>query len=257
MDARLALIGGEEFSPGFEAVHASLLADLGLRQPHVVFLPTCAADDGEEAIEYWCTTAQTRLAELGAHVDTPRIIDAASADDPDHARLVAEADWVYLGGGYPHVAMRILPNTRALAALHSALKRGALISGASGGAMLMGVRSSVVTPELAGEIGRVWEHGAPPDWNPPRPTLIDCLDLVPHASVSPHFNRVFSARWLTKEWVPTGSVVIGLDEQTALVRCADGRWEVRGQGAVTVFDSNFKSERYLAGARFRLNEGDG
>jgi cyanophycinase-like exopeptidase len=256
MGARLALIGGEEFSPGFEDVHASLLTDLGVRRPRVVFLPTCAADDGEEAIEYWCATARAKLTDLGARVDTPRIIDAASADDPAHTRLITEADWVYLGGGYPHAAMRILPNTRALAALHSASKRGTLISGASGGAMLMGARSSVVTPELAAEIGRVWEHGALPDWDPPMPTLIDCLGLVPDASISPHFNRVFSAKWLTKDWIPTGSVVIGLDEQTAPVRWEDRRWEVRGRGTVTVFDSNLESAMYAAGTRLRLKGED-
>jgi cyanophycinase-like exopeptidase len=88
------------------------------------------------------------------------------------------------------------------------------------------------------------------------PTLIDCLGLVPDASISPHFNRVFSAKWLTKDWIPTGSVVIGLDEQTALVRWEDGRWEVRGRGTVTVFDSNLESAMYAADTRLRLKGED-
>jgi peptidase E len=116
MYSRLALIGGEEFSDGFEDVHAGLLKDTGRAQPRLVFLPTCAADDGDEAIEYWCTTAREKFSALGASVETPRVIDRASADDPRYAQMMAEADLIYFGGGYPHVAMRILPESRVLAA---------------------------------------------------------------------------------------------------------------------------------------------
>ncbi len=192
MRPRLALIGGEEFAAGFEGVHASLLRDTGRSRPHLVFLPTCAADDGAEAVDYWCTTAHDQFTALGAMVETPRVIDRASANDPHHAQLIAEADLIYFGGGYPHVAMRVLPDTRVMAALQDAVQRGVLIAGSSGGAMLMGARSEVVTSELAAEIGRVWEHGAPPDWDPPLSEMIDCLGWVAHGHCAPHFNRVFT-----------------------------------------------------------------
>src|SRR5512137_1882055 len=104
MNSRLALIGGEEFSDGFEDVHASLLKDTGRTQPRLVFLPTCAADDGDEAIEYWCNTAREQFTALGAIVETLRVIDRASADDVRYAQSIAEADLIYFGGGYPHVA---------------------------------------------------------------------------------------------------------------------------------------------------------
>ncbi len=192
MHPRLTLIGGEEFAPGFEDVHASLLRDTGRASPHLIFLPTCAADDGDEAIEYWCATAREQFTALGAIVETPRVINRASADDAHVAQLIAEADLIYFGGGYPHVAMRILPDTRVMAALQDAVQRGVLIAGSSGGAMLLGARSEVVTPELAEEISRVWEHGAPPDWDPPLSEFIACLGWVAHGHCAPHFNRVFT-----------------------------------------------------------------
>ena len=102
MNSRLALIGGEEFSDGFEDVHTSLLKDTGIAQPRLVFLPTCAADDGDEAIEYWCNTAREKFTALGASIETPRIVDAASANDEGFAQLMADADLIYFGGGYPH-----------------------------------------------------------------------------------------------------------------------------------------------------------
>ena len=247
INLHLALIGGEEFSDGFEDVHASLLKDTGRAQPRVVFLPTCAADDGAEAIEYWCTTAREKFTALGATVETPHVIDRESANDPQHTHVIAEADLIYFGGGYPHVAMRILPQTRVLAALQDALRRGVLIAGSSGGAMLMGARSEVVTPELAAEIGRVWEHGAPPDWDPPLTELIDCLGLVAHGFCAPHFDRVFTWKWLEHGILADHDVLIGIDEQTAFVSHLDRQWEVRGRGSVTLIRNDLKPVRYLAG----------
>jgi cyanophycinase len=252
MNSRLALIGGEEFADGFEDVHASLLRDTSRAQPHVVFLPTCAAEDGDEAIEYWCNTAREKFTALGALVETPRVIDRASADDPQYAQLIANADLIYFGGGYPHVAMRILPQTRVMVALHNALQRGVLIAGSSGGAMLLGARSEVITPELAEEIGRVWESGAPPDWDPPLPELIDCLGWVANSFCAPHFDRLFTWKWLEHGILRDDDVLLGLDEQTALVSQADHHWEVRGHGGVTLIRSDLKPVRYQAGESVSL-----
>jgi cyanophycinase len=246
MHPRLALIGGEEFAAGFEDVHAGLLADTGAAKPRVVFLPTCAAADGDGAIEYWCNTAREKFTALGATVETPHVIDRASADDPRHAQLIAEADLIYFGGGYPHVAMRILPDTRVLAALQDAVQRGVLVAGSSGGAMLLGARSEVVTPELAEEISRVWDSGAPPDWDPPLPEFIDCLGWVKHSFCAPHFNRLFTWKWLEHGFLKDADILIGIDEQTALVSRGDHQWEVQGHGAVTLIRNDRQPKRYAA-----------
>ena len=251
MNIHLALIGGEEFSPGFEEVHATLLAELDRENRRVVYLPTCAAEDGEEAIEYWCTTAREHLTALGALVETPQVVTPASPNDPHVAQLVAQADWIYFGGGYPHVAMRILAHSLLWEALRGATSRGALISGSSGGAMLLCARSLVMTAELQAEIGRVWETGAPANWDPPIPPPLECLGFVPHAIGAPHFNRVFPASWLERGFLPPGWTLIGIDEQTVLVQ-AGGTWQVRGRGAVTIIDEDRKPRRYAAGEHVTL-----
>jgi cyanophycinase-like exopeptidase len=256
MSARLALIGGEEFSEGFEAVHAGLLADLGGRNRRVVFLPTASADDGAETVERWCTLAREKLSALGAVVETPRVVDPASANDEGNAQRVAEADWVYLGGGYAHVAQRILRGTRVLAALQAAKARGALITGASAGAMWMGAQSIVITPELLTEIGRIWDapRGAPPDWDPPVPPLIEGLGWLPQSVCAPHFDRPwFAQRWLERGLLPNGFTLIGVDEQTVLVTATPcGAWEVRGRGAVAIIGGDRKPRRFTAGERVTL-----
>jgi cyanophycinase-like exopeptidase len=253
MNNLLALIGGEEFSDWFEDVHADLFARMDGRPRRVVYLPTCAADDGEETVDYWCDLAQKRLSALGAQVDTPRVVDRESADNPEYARVVAEAGWIYLGGGYPHVAMRILPGTRVLEALYTALKRGVLLTGASGGAMLMCARSFVMTPELSEEASRVWETGAPPDWDPPMPPLLDCLGIIPRSFCAPHFNRLFATKWLEHGLLPAGHSLIGIDEQTALISegntgsATSSDWQVAGRGMVTLYQGDQMAGRYPSG----------
>ena len=248
MGNKLALIGGEEFSDDFQAVHASFAAFLG-KKPSVTFLPTAAANDGIETVEHWCSLAREKLSALGAIVDTPRVIDLESADDPRYAQQVAEADWVYLGGGYAHVALPILQGTKVMKALLSAKERGALISGASAGAMMMGTRAIVITPELLEDVGKYWESGAPPEWDPSVPPLIEGLGWLTNKIVAPHFDRPwFSRRWLDSDIFRTGATLIGIDEYTALVALdTDGSWEVRGRGFVTLHRTREDFTCYGAG----------
>lgn len=250
MTGHLALIGGEEFSENFPAIHAGLAAERG-RKPRVVFLPTAAANDGSETVEHWCSLAREKLGSLGAIVETPRVVDRDSANHPVFARLVAEADWIYLGGGYAHVALPILQGTKVMEALLSARARGALVSGASAGAMMMGARAIVITPELLEDIGKYWDSGTPPDWDPPAPPLIDGLGWLPETIVAPHFDRPwFSRRWLERGFLPDGFRLIGIDECTTLTRKADGEWKVLGLGSVTSNKQDRKPVRYTAGDTF-------
>ena len=248
MGNKLALIGGEEFSDDFQGVHASFAAFLG-KKPRVTFLPTAAANDGIETVEHWCSLAREKLSALGAIVDTPRVIDPESADDPRHAQQVAEADWVYLGGGYAHVALPILQGTKVMDALFFAKERGALINGASAGAMMMGTRAIVITPELLEDVGKYRESGAPPEWDPSVPPLIEGLGWLTNKIVAPHFDRPwFSRRWLDSDMFRMGTTLIGIDECTALVALdTDGSWEVRGRGFVTLHRTREDFTCYGAG----------
>ncbi len=248
MGNKLALIGGEEFSDDFQDVHASFAAFLG-KKPRVTFLPTAAANDGIETVEHWCSLAREKLSALGAIVDTPRVIDPESANDPRHAQQIAEADWVYLGGGYAHVALPILQGTKVMKALLSAKERGALISGASAGTMMMGTRAIVITPELLEDVGKYRESGAPPEWDPSVPPLIEGLGWLTNKIVAPHFDRPwFSHRWLDSDIFRTGATLIGIDEYTALVALdTDGSWEVRGLGFVTLHRTREDFTCYGAG----------
>ncbi len=234
---RLALIGGEEFATGFENVHAALLTNLANGQSRGVFLPTCATHDGLETVRFWCEKAREKLSPVSASVETPLVIDKQSANDPGNAALVANADWIYLGGGFPHIGMYILSSTQVLRELRKAAERGVLILGASAGAMMMCAQSFVITPDLfAGKT---------------EPEPLDCLGFIPHSLCIPHFNRAYSQRWTSDGVRPTDTTLIGIEEQTALVN-TQGYWEVLGGGDVAVFERGSDITRFKAGQRVTL-----
>ena len=252
----ISFIGGEEFADGFEDVHASLLelartvrAQKNGHAVRAVFLPTCAADDGPETVAYWCETARNRLEAVGAHVSALPIVDEASANDPENARLIAEADWLYLGGGYPHVGMRILSGTRALQALHTARLRGALISGASAGAMMLCSISWIISSELDAAVTKILTSGSGlSDWSIPLPPLLDCIGLVPRSMCWPHANQFFSLRWLRNGLLPPGHTLIAIDEQTALVDTGTDGWQVLGRGMVRLVNNQYEIQELPAGS---------
>jgi len=253
----LALIGGEEFSDKFREIHAGLFTDLG-RKPRIAFLPTPAANDGNETIEYWCSQAREKLAVLGAKVRPFRIADRNSANDMCYAQQVREADWIYLGGGYAHVAFPILRETKVLNSVFSARQRGTLISGASAGAMMMGELSIVLTPELLKDISKYWESGAPSDWNPPAPPLIRGFSWLPKTVIAPHFDRPwFSRKWLEEDdFLPKDFTLIGIDEHTTLAQNSNDYWEVFGPGSVSLFRNGSQIAHYTTGATFQLNQNE-
>jgi cyanophycinase len=252
MNKRLALIGGEEFSDDSEIIHRNLLMSLG-GKTKVAFLPTAAANDGAETVEYWCTQAREKLSALGAQVETPRVVDSMSANEMIFANQVADADWVYLGGGYAHVALPILQGTRVMESLLAGFERGTLISGSSAGAMMMGEQAIVITPELLEDVGKYWESGAPPEWDPPTPPLIPALNWLHQTIVAPHFDRPwFSRKWLERDFLPAGFTLIGIDERTTLAENANGSWEVFGRGAVTLYKQAHEIARYVVGDTFKF-----
>lgn len=262
MASSLALIGGEEFADGFDEVHAKLAEvaydnrQIKNTHPlHIVFLPTCAAHDGQETVQYWSELASQRLGALGADVATLQIIDQESANDPDNAHQIANADWVYIGGGYPHIGIEILSGTRALAALHQAHARGALICGASAGAMLLCARSWVITPEFDEAITKFFmEGGNADDFEIPLPPPLDCLGLVPNTLCWPHLNQFFSMKWVERGMLPAGITMIGIDEQTALVSQDNGSFRVLGKGRVVIIGLDRQAQVFRYGEQFSISQ---
>jgi cyanophycinase-like exopeptidase len=244
---RLALNGGEEFSDGFENVHAELIEIVGGANSCGVYLPCAAADDGMPTVDFWRNLALKRLTATGSSVTAPRIVDHASANLAENVEQIANADWIYLGGGKPHVAMRVLAGTKSMEALQVAIKRNVLIIGASAGAMMMCSQSVVLTDEALAIFEAAQRHAKPGEKVPGLPPL-QCLGLIPDSICFPHFNRSY-ARTLINNWDhPAGMRALCIDEQTSLDNVT-GEWLVRGRGTVSIVDPQGKTHEYRAGEK--------
>jgi len=173
--------------------------------------PELAAGHGVEAF-----TRVAAAAGITARPEAVLVVDATSAASGTLAGRLAGADLIHLPGGDPGRLMEILAGSAAWRAILAAVARGAVLAGASAGAMVLA--------EWTWTPGG-WRRG---------------LGLVPGMVVVPHAERVARTGWAGTFGgrVPAAAEPIGrlgLDERTGVLSevGADGgrRWRVVGTGS--------------------------
>jgi cyanophycinase len=215
---------------------AWLLAATGQARPRVAILPTASYPDGEAVFQRWASMGVAHFGALGAEVEPVLVRDRSEADDPAAAQALGEADLIYLSGGKPGHLIRALDGSAVGRAILDAHTRGAILAGCSAGAMVLAGYAFDFRVRLLPWLLH-WRDG---------------LGFVPGASVVPHYDA-----WpepvcaLIALQAPRGSIVLGIDEGTAVVG-RDGAWQVHGQSRVTVWRGRHR-DRYRAGESFRLN----
>lgn len=225
MSGPIALHGGGEFQAGDEPSLRRLLElAAGSRSAtdrgpiRIVVVPTAAArgrpslvgTHGMEAFERIAGIASTDPIEV--QVDVIPVVDAASAADPAFVARLGAADLIHLPGGDPDLIPTILAGTPAWDAILAAHRRGAVLAGASAGAMAL----------------------APWTWT--RDGGVEGLGLVPGLIVAPHAG---ATNWATtherfRTGMPADLGVLGIAERTAAISRPDqpGVWDVVGAGDV-------------------------
>ena len=235
MAGLVALVGAGEFLPAMADFDLGLLAATGRTRPRVAIVPTASYPDGEDAFQRWAAMGIEHFSALGAEVEPVLARNRAAADDAEHAQAIGEADLVYLSGGRQDHLARVLGASalgRAVAAAH---ERGAVVAGCAAGAMVLAERQLEFRRRILPWPLR-WRAG---------------LAFVPGAAVIPRYDawpEPLSA--LMALQAPRGSVVLGLDEGTAVVG-RDGAWQVHGRSRVTIWRGR-RRERFRAGEVFRL-----
>ena len=230
MAGPIALVGSGEFLPVMDVVDAALLAG---RPSRAVFLPTASAPEGPERVEYWLRLGTEHYRRLGAEPVPLAVLDRRDADDPANAAAFAGAGLVYLSGGNPGYLADTLRGTAVLEAILSAWRAGAALAGCSAGACALtaladDTRTGATRPGLA---------------------------VVPQLVVLPHFDRI-------EHWAPgivdrrlahlaTGQILVGIDEETALISGDDG-WRVDGRQSVWTVDPGGRRSPHPAGAVLAL-----
>jgi cyanophycinase len=228
-------VGAGEFLPTMSEFDASLLAATGRTRPRVAILPTASYPDGELVFQRWAAMGVSHFAALGAEVEPVLVRDRAAADDPVASQAIGEADLVYLSGGKPAHLIEALAGTAVGQALGAAHDRGAALVGCSAGAMALASHAFDFRVKLMPFPLR-WGDGL---------GFADGLSVVPHYDAWP---EPFCA-WIAFQ-APRGSVVLGIDEDTAVVG-HEGGWQVHGASRVTVWRGR-RRERFRAGEVFRV-----
>jgi cyanophycinase len=205
----LALVGGAEWREGCRKFDAALLDAAGTDR--VLVLPTAAAfENPGRAVG----VAKRYFEELGAKVDGLMVLGRTDAEDEANAAVVRASRFVYIGGGSPMHLRSVLKGSRLWEALVEAWNGGAVLAASSAGAMVL--CDPMVDPR-----GGAYTVGL---------GLLVNMPVFPHHDTAPAHLRERST-----ELRPEGAVLVGIDEQTALVRDPDGSWRVAGQGSVTLY----------------------
>jgi cyanophycinase-like exopeptidase len=220
----VALHGGAEFQEGDEPFLAALL-ELALARSggalpiRVAVVPTAAARGRPDLAAAYGVAAFERVAAVtGLDVDatTVHVVDRESAADVRLAARLSDADVIHLPGGDPDLIPTVMPGTAAWAAITDAHAAGAVLAGASAGAMALGSWTWTPGGGMAGL------------------RIVRGIVVVPHARAATWAGLIerFGA------WAPEGLGALGLAEQTAVIKepmvpgSATIPWRVVGPGEV-------------------------
>jgi cyanophycinase len=204
----LALVGGGEWHEGC-TFDAGLLASSGGKD--VLILPTAAAYEGaDKAVD----TAVRWFAGLGGTARGLMVLGRGDASVDENVTAVRSAPFIYLGDGSPLHLRSVLKEAPLWHALEEAWRGGAVLAASSAGAMVLG--DPMVDPR-----GGAFTLGL---------GLLENVAVLPHASTWSH-DRVHR----TIKLAPRSVSLVAIDEQTALIRAADGAWSVDGVGEVSIY----------------------
>lgn len=240
---RIALHGGGEFETGDEpfldAIVAAALPSWAARAGsggpesegalRIVVVPAAAARERPSASAKQGIAALKRAAArtgVPALVEGCLVVSRDKAEDPTLAGLLGAADLIHFPGGHPDLIPPMLDGTLAWRSIREALARGAVLAGASAGAMALAEQT--------------WTPGG----------FQPGLKLVPGLIVVPHFAMFESdlGAWASaiEELDAARLGRLGLDERTGVISSDGGRdpWHVVGEGRAHWFP--FVGERVVA-----------
>jgi cyanophycinase len=225
----VALHGGGEYAvgdePAMDALVGAAQQAASARRgtgaaPRIALVPTAAARQrpelaGEHGIRAFEAAGQR--AGVPLRVEIVPVLDAASAASRSLVARLSGADLVHLPGGDPGIIPAVLAGSAAWQAILAAHAHGAVVAGASAGAMALAERTWTPEGALAG------------------------LGLVPGVAVLPHFDHGRLERWRA---AVEGDVTegrprlrwLGLDDRTLVIGVPGrGGWRVAGPGAACLF----------------------
>jgi cyanophycinase-like exopeptidase len=238
MNGSLALVGSGEYLPAMAEFEKSLVHD-GVKngkEARYVQIPTAAGRESTDRLEYWKQLGLTQAKAIGVAATYLPIYTREDAFNQKYIDAVANSALMYMSGGDPHHLAEVLIDTPLWSAIIENWKTGASLAGCSAGAMVLSAHI--------------------PNFRLLKKTATQGLNLLPEIRVIPHFNKFF--KWIPESaakvllHVPDDSILIGVDELTAIVkRSGDTEWVVVGEAKVHVL-KGLPDQQLLDGERIKL-----
>jgi cyanophycinase len=229
------LLGSGEFEAWTEPVDRWLL-EQATGDGSVLILPAASAPEGQEVFERWASMGLEHYDELGIPADVVPLMTPADAERDDLIRMLEPASMVFFSGGNPAYLAGVLLGSTFWQALLSKMERGMAYAGCSGGVACLGQAAIDST---------IRDFASPDLWKPG-------LELFPKTYFGPHWDAldryVPGLQAMFVSAVPSGSVLMGIDERTAVV--GDGvEWSVMGAGETSLIQEG-DHQSFANGAAF-------
>jgi len=219
----LVLFGSGEFTDSVDEIDKFLIKKY--KPKNIAVIPTAAGLESD--VKKWIEMAQAHYAKFNLPVIPVPIFNKIQANDTNLTDLVLEADWIFFSGGSPNYLLETLKDSKLWEKVLNRLDNGALLSGSSAGAMVMG--QYVLSPSLRSLISR------------PKTIWTDAFMLVDY-TVIPHFDHFKKQpglinKILNIQITKAGSYLMGIDENTAII-IDQTKPIVLGLGGVEIHDIN-------------------
>ena len=238
MNGSLALVGSGEYLPAMAEFEKSLVHD-GVKngkEARYVQIPTAAGRESADRLEYWKQLGLTQAKAIDVEATYLPIYTREDAFNQKYVDAVANSALMYMSGGDPHHLAEVLIDTPLWSAIIENWRTGASLAGCSAGAMVLSAHI--------------------PNFRLLKKTPTPGLNLLPEIRVIPHFNKFF--KWIPESaakvllHVPDNSILIGVDELTAIVkRSGDTEWVVVGEAKVHVL-KGLPDQQLHNGERIKL-----
>jgi cyanophycinase-like exopeptidase len=238
MNGSLALVGSGEYLPAMAEFEKSLVQD-GVKngkEARYLQIPTAASRESADRLLYWKELGLRQAQAIGVQETYLPIYTREDAFNQKYVDQVANSALMYMSGGDPHHLAEVLIDTPLWSAIIENWKTGASLAGCSAGAMVLSAHI--------------------PNFRLLKKTPTAGLNLLPEVRVIPHFNKFF--KWIPESaakvllHVPDNSILIGVDELTAIVkRSGENDWLVIGQAKVHVL-KGMPDQQLHDGERIKL-----
>jgi cyanophycinase len=218
----LALVGGGEWTDPCRAFDERLLERAD--GADVVVLPTAAAfEHPERAVE----RATEWFTKLGTTVQPLMVLNRRDAEADANVRAMRSARFVYVADGSPLHLRSVLKGSELYGAMVHAYERGGVVAASGAGA-------TVLCDPMVDPRGGAYTVG---------------LGLVPGLAVFPYHGTVADhLRERSIDLLASDATLLGVDEQTAIVRENSDAWKVVGAGTVTLYRKGAKPKTFKRGA---------